>query len=73
MNVKLIEDKDISELAEMIDRRIDDIFLLSEILLHKAEPQNEEAEEHLSNLADFVTILENTYTRVKSSLNEMMG
>jgi len=73
MNIKLIEDTDIPKLAEMIDRRIEDIFELAEMLLHKAEPQTEEAEGDVANLADFITILEHSYTRVKGSLNEMMG
>ena len=73
MTPKQLEHKTISELAETIDRRIDDIFLLCKILLHKAEPQTKEAENDVGNIADFVTILEHAYTRIKGSLNEMMG
>ena len=68
-----IAETGIPELAKTLERKIIMILLLSEEILHRADPQTENAESALSDLADFVTITEKAYDRLKSSLNEMQG
>ncbi len=69
--MKIDETWTISDMAGMVETRLIEAINLMDAILIEIEPQNDDAEQTVDDIATLCEIMEKAYNRAKSALNEL--